>query len=222
MQGLLSITPTNANQEANSPNQNGPFIIASIRGVAVSHSGLCDTQPALSACRQAEVRPSKLYRDNTSYEKLCVIEFDEQGDIWKPAQVSAVRSLIRESARKPLLVVSIHGWHNNAHPGNGNLQSFNQLLKQLAKRANTWLDSDEQLRKLGYCYSSAPLPSVADRSQTHEGTMSFEIVGDPVEKLKGIYWTTRKTTGEVVLKLRSRERLDEFSGDLGEHPMKGK
>lgn len=88
--------------------------------------------------------------------------------------------------------------------------------------ADFWLDSDEQLRKLGYCYTSAPLPSVADRSQPHDGTMSFEIIGDPVEKLKGIYWTTRKTTGEVALTLRSSERLDEFPTDLGEHPMKGK
>jgi hypothetical protein len=86
---------------------------------------------------QAELKPSKLYEDNTPYEKLCAIEFDEQGDIWKPAQISVARSLISKSARKPLLVVFIHGWHNNAHPGNGNLQSFNQLLKQLAKRANT-------------------------------------------------------------------------------------
>lgn len=86
---------------------------------------------------QAQVRPCKLYEDNTPYEKLCSIEFDEQGDIWNPAQERAVRLLIRKSARKPLLVVFIHGWHNNAHPRNGNLQSFNQLLKELAKRANT-------------------------------------------------------------------------------------
>ena len=88
--------------------------------------------------------------------------------------------------------------------------------------ADFWLDSDEQLRKLGYCYASTPLPSVAERSQPHDGTMSLEILGEPVEKLNGIYWTTRKTTGEVTLSLRSRERLDEFPTDLGEHPMKGK
>lgn len=86
---------------------------------------------------QAEVRPSKLYEDNTPYGKLCAIEFDEQGDNWKPSQVRAVRSLIRKNDKKPLLVVFIHGWQNNAEPGNGNLQSFNQLLKKLAKRANT-------------------------------------------------------------------------------------
>lgn len=88
--------------------------------------------------------------------------------------------------------------------------------------ADFWLDSDEQLRKLGYCYSSAPLPSVVERSQPHEGTMAFEIIGDPVEKLRGNYWTTRKTTGEVVLTFRGRQRLDEFPSDLGDHPMKGK
>lgn len=85
--------------------------------------------------------------------------------------------------------------------------------------ADFWIDSDEQLRKLGYCYTSSTSLSVADRSQPHEGTISLEIIGEPAEKLKGIYWTTRKTTGEVTLTLRCRERLDDFPCDLGAHPM---
>ena len=88
--------------------------------------------------------------------------------------------------------------------------------------ADFWIDSDEQLRMLGYCYTSAPSLSVAERSQSHGGTMIVEIIGAPVDKLKGVYWTTRKTTGEVTLTLRSRERLDEYPRDLGEHPMAGK
>ena len=50
----------------------------------------------------------------------------------------------------------------------------------------------------------------------------MEIIGNPVEKLNGIYWTTRKTTGEVTLTFRCREKLDEYPSDLGEHPMRGK
>jgi hypothetical protein len=88
--------------------------------------------------------------------------------------------------------------------------------------ADFWLDSDEQLRKLGYCYTSAPSVTVAERSQAHDGTMALEIIGDPVEKLRGTYWTTRKTTGEVTLTFRCRQRLHEYPDALGEHPMKGK
>jgi len=69
---------------------------------------------------------------------------------------------------------------------------------------------------------SEPVPSIAHRSAPHHGTIVFEIVGEPVEKLKGAYWTARKTTGEVVLKFREKKRLDEFPSELGAHPVSGK
>ena len=50
----------------------------------------------------------------------------------------------------------------------------------------------------------------------------FELVGNPVEKLKGTYWTERKTIGEVVFKFREPKRLAEFPSDLGKHPVSGK
>lgn len=86
---------------------------------------------------QAEVAPSKLYKDNTPYGKLCAIELDEQGDLWESAQLRKATEMLRKSEKKPLLVVFIHGWQNNASPDNGNLQSFNQLLKGLAKELNS-------------------------------------------------------------------------------------
>ena len=86
--------------------------------------------------------------------------------------------------------------------------------------ADFWLDSNDQLRKLGYCYTSSPSVSVSNRSPVHDGTIAFEIIGDPVDKLRGTYWTTRKTTGEITLTFRCRKRLDEYPDDLGEHPMK--
>lgn len=88
--------------------------------------------------------------------------------------------------------------------------------------ADFWLDTDEQMRKLGYSYTSSPRVTVEERSDAHDGTMVFEIIGDPASKLKGIYWTTRKTKGEVVLTKRCKERLDDFPDDLGPHPMAGK
>ena len=85
--------------------------------------------------------------------------------------------------------------------------------------ADFWLDSEEQVRKLGYSYTSKPSPLLADRSQPHDGSMVFDIIGKPVERLKGVYWTSRKTTGEVTLTFRCSERLEEMPSDLGEHPM---
>ena len=88
--------------------------------------------------------------------------------------------------------------------------------------ADFWLDGDEQIRMLGYSYHSKPLPSVQDRSQPHDGTVVFELVGEPVEKLKGAYWSARKTTGEIILTYREKYRLEEFPSDLGKHPVSGK
>lgn len=87
--------------------------------------------------------------------------------------------------------------------------------------ADFWLDGDEQVRKLGYSYRSSPLPTVRDRSQPHEGTAVFEIVGNPATKLKGVYWSDRKTTGEVTLDFIERKHRDEYLESPGEHPMSG-
>ena len=84
----------------------------------------------------AEIAPSSRYSDNTPYAKLSVIEFDEQGDMWTSSQLNAARRMINRSTKRPLLIVFIHGWHNNARANNENLQSFNQLLKEIAERGN--------------------------------------------------------------------------------------
>jgi hypothetical protein len=85
--------------------------------------------------------------------------------------------------------------------------------------ADFWLDGDEQVRKLGYSYRSSPLPTVRERSQPHEGTAVFEIVGNPAKRLKGVYWSDRKTTGEITLDFINRNQRDEYMASLGEHPM---
>jgi hypothetical protein len=88
--------------------------------------------------------------------------------------------------------------------------------------ADFWLDQGEQIRKLGYSYVSTPLPTVTDRSPPHCGTMVFEIVGTPATKLRGIYWTERKTTGEITLAFRERRLLEEMPDDAAPHPVSGK
>ncbi|NGZ61168.1 MAG: hypothetical protein CV081_11800 [Nitrospira sp. LK265] len=86
--------------------------------------------------------------------------------------------------------------------------------------ADFWIDRDQQVQKLAYSYSSSPLPSVRHRSPPHDGTMVFDVVGNPATKLNGQYWTSRGTAGEVILTFRSRDLLEELPNDLGEHPMR--
>jgi len=87
--------------------------------------------------------------------------------------------------------------------------------------ADFWIDRDQQLQKLGYSYLSSSLPSVRHRSAPHDGTMVFDVVGNPATKLNGIYWTSRSTAGEVSMTLRTRKLLEEFPTDLGPHPVSG-
>ena len=84
--------------------------------------------------------------------------------------------------------------------------------------AGFWLDGDEQVRKLGYSYHSSPAVSIRDRSQAHDGSVVYELVGHPVNKLVGTYWTGRKTTGEIELTFRTVDLLDEFPRDAASIP----
>ena len=85
-----------------------------------------------------------------------------------------------------------------------------------------WIDNDEQIRKLAYCYTSVPSVLLPDSSYPHDGAMLFEIIGEPAQKLRGSYWTTRKTTGEVTMTFRCHERFDDLPDDFGSHPIEGK
>jgi hypothetical protein len=82
------------------------------------------------------------------------------------------------------------------------------------------IEADNQIRQFCYSYTSKPLPSVTDRSPIHEGTIVFSIIGKPVKKLSGYYWTARRTTGEIELTYRCKDILEELPDDLARHPMK--
>ena len=84
------------------------------------------------------------------------------------------------------------------------------------------LEEDNQIRQLCYSYTSKPLPLVAERSPIHEGTIIFSIIGKPVRKLSGHYWTARKTTGEIELTYRCKDIIDEMPNDITQHPMSSK
>lgn len=86
--------------------------------------------------------------------------------------------------------------------------------------ADFWLDGNEQIRKLGYSYNSVPRITVRDRSKSHVGTVIFDIVGYEPAKLNGIYWSDRKSTGEIKLEFREKLLLEEFPDELGAHPLR--
>ncbi len=76
------------------------------------------------------------------------------------------------------------------------------------------IDKDAQVRRLCYSYTSRPKASLRERSTPHDGTILFNIIGNPVRKLSGEYWTQRHTTGTVTLSFRTNELLDEMPSDF--------
>jgi hypothetical protein len=83
------------------------------------------------------------------------------------------------------------------------------------------IDKDAQFKKLCYSYTSRPKASLRDRSTPHDGTMLFNIIGKPVHKLEGEYWTQRKTAGTITLTFRTKKLLDEIPSDFPEHSVSG-
>lgn len=82
------------------------------------------------------------------------------------------------------------------------------------------IDKDAQIRRLCYSYTSKPKAALRDRSTPHDGTILFNIIGNPVSKLEGEYWTQRHTTGTITLRFRTAELLDELPADLPPHRIK--
>lgn len=81
------------------------------------------------------------------------------------------------------------------------------------------IDSARQIKQLIYSYLSKPKILISNRSAIHYGTILFEILETPKLKLKGEYWTSRKTTGEIFLEYRDKKILEEIPEDLNKHPM---
>jgi hypothetical protein len=93
------------------------------------------TEPGLSVAGHAEKYPIEIKGQGGPDFSLGRIEFDDQGEMWNPNQLSfVVDEIKRESRRGPLmLIVFTHGWNNSARPGTqNNLKDFQNVLTGLA------------------------------------------------------------------------------------------
>jgi hypothetical protein len=61
------------------------------------------------------------------------------------------------------------------------------------------IDEDRGLRQVIYSYQNNPKAIVRGRSEIHYGTTRLEI-NDDANVLEGEYWTSRKTTGDIILR----------------------
>ncbi|MDD4753427.1 MAG: hypothetical protein PHT78_09315 [Desulfitobacteriaceae bacterium] len=81
------------------------------------------------------------------------------------------------------------------------------------------IDNGRQLKQVYYIYTSKPRIILQQRSVSHDGAAIFDIIEKPEMKLKGRYWTERKTTGEIELQFYSINLWEEIPQNIGMHPM---
>lgn len=111
-----------------------------------------------------------------------------------------------------MLTVNQSFFHINCKMKTGEMDSFS-----VSEGFN--IDAERQIKQLAYIYTNKPRISLNERSLPHEGSMVFDIIENPEKKLKGRYWTERKTTGEIILTHYSLDILEELPEELAEHPV---
>jgi hypothetical protein len=111
-----------------------------------------------------------------------------------------------------MLTVKQSFFHINCKMVTGEMESFST-----SEGFN--IDPERQLKQLAYIYTSKPRIALNQRSVPHDGSIVFDIIEIPSRKLKGRYWTERKTTGEIVLTQYSPDILEDFPEDFDQHPV---
>jgi len=71
-------------------------------------------------------------------------------------------------------------------------------------------DDDSGTLRLSFNYTNRPKATIRNRSTIHDGAATLRIITNPEPALEGEYWTTRQTTGELVLRFKSRQLLESF------------
>ncbi|QPK65359.1 esterase [Methylomonas sp. LL1] len=77
---------------------------------------------------------------------LGFVELDEQGQLFDRQQMNTVLEEFSQY-EDLLMVVFVHGWHNNADPANDNLKRFREVLMKLGKQEAALSKSEGRLRR---------------------------------------------------------------------------
>lgn len=99
------------------------------------------------------------------------------------------------------------------------------VVRQTSSRVSVTLISNESNSKssmarvvqedgtwvLHYLYTNEPDVTVEHRSRIHHGSGVLSVVGNPVKRLSGRYWTDRETKGKLTLERRTRKLAEDFA-----------
>lgn len=113
----------------------------------------------------------------------------------------------------PCMITITHNYKNitiKVHTGEMISDSFSEEL---------YFDRETNTKRLSYTYTSKPNLLLADRSPMHEGTAVLELIENEKMRLKGYYFTGRKTTGIIDVIFKSRILLDSIPEEVPNHPL---
>jgi len=86
------------------------------------------------------------------------------------------------------------------------------LLTDESRSVSTFarVSDDGVSAALDYMYLNRPDSRVEHRSRMHHGSTSLDLIGRPVTRMAGRYWTSRDSKGELDFTLRHKTRVDGF------------
>jgi hypothetical protein len=73
------------------------------------------------------------------------------------------------------------------------------------------LTMGEGRRALEYMYSNNPANALEERSRRHNGSVLLEVVGDPVTRMTGYYWTDRDSKGDLEFAEHVGKMADDYT-----------
>lgn len=87
---------------------------------------------------------------------------------------------------------------------------FTKESESYSTAAQITRDEETGSLSLDYTYTNRSKATLRHRSPIHDGAARLRIVTLPDPALEGEYWTSRCTTGDMILRFRSRDLLDSF------------
>ena len=91
-----------------------------------------------------------------------------------------------------------------------NCAIYTEESSSISYSADIVVDKETKRTQFIYHYSNRPHASVRNRSEIHDGTVLLNVMGDKPVGMKGEYWTSRKTTGDIEVKFLSTDPRDYF------------
>lgn len=91
-----------------------------------------------------------------------------------------------------------------------NCSIYTKESSSISYSADILVDKETKKKQLIYHYTNRPQASVRNRSEIHDGTALLDIIGAKPNEMKGEYWTSRKTTGDIEVKFTSKELQEGF------------